>query len=132
MQVNGLFHYLVSAPAPLLEECKAFYEGVLGLVAGPRPATSRRGYWLYAGDQPIVHLAEPLAGESPRADAKGHFDHVAFHCTDLEDGIARLDAMRVPYRIVTIENPSQVQLVIQDPAGIVIELNFKGQRIIGA
>jgi len=128
MHVSGLFHYLVSAPAPLLEECKTFYENVLGLVSGPRPPVGRPGYWMYAGDQPIVHLAEPRPGEQPRAVADGHLDHVAFYCENLDAAIARLDRLNIRYRKSILQEPPQVQLVVKDPAGIVIELNFKGER----
>jgi glyoxylase I family protein len=39
-----------------LEAAKAFFETVLGLEVGYRPAFPFRGYWVYAAGQPVVHL----------------------------------------------------------------------------
>ncbi|MGH7007251.1 MAG: VOC family protein, partial [Stellaceae bacterium] len=39
-----------------MEGTKNFYEGVLGFRAGWRPPLSFPGYWLYCGEQPVVHL----------------------------------------------------------------------------
>ena len=37
-------------------EAKAFFETVLGLEVGYRPAFAFPGYWLYADGRPIVYL----------------------------------------------------------------------------
>ena len=67
----------------------------MGLTEGERPAFPFRGYWLYLGGIPVVHLVEATdtAGawgreEAPTArrpeDGTGAFDHVAFQGDDFE------------------------------------------------
>lgn len=125
MNVLGLNHYLICAPAELMEQCREFYCGVLGLRVGGRPNSPRAGYWLYREDQSIVHLAVPRPGESP-SPSKNHLDHVAFSCADLRGTLNDLKSLRVPYDLSVLQGEyAQVQVIIKDPAGTVIELNFK-------
>jgi len=48
-------------------EAKAFFETVLGLEVGYRPAFAFPGYWLYADGRPIVHLTPGQGGPVDRA-----------------------------------------------------------------
>ena len=41
-----------------LEATRHFYTEILGLEVGPRPELPVAGYWLYANDEPIIHLIE--------------------------------------------------------------------------
>ena len=61
MDVIGLDHRGVQTSK--LEESRHFYEDLLGLPQGHRPAAlSTKGYWLYAGETPIIHLIENQNG----------------------------------------------------------------------
>ena len=68
-----------------MEGTKDFYEKVLGLHAGPRPPLRFPGYWLYCGEQPVVHLVPDSGaiGAGPSPDT-GNFDHIAFLAEDFE------------------------------------------------
>ena len=131
MEVFGLHHYLICAPAELMEKCRAFYCDILGLKAGARPKTARTGYWLYTGDHPIVHLAIPKPGDAPIAGRppRGYLDHVAFACRGLPATLDKLDRLQVPYRTSVVTDPPQVQVVVEDPAGTTIELNFRSESL---
>ena len=100
-----------------VEKTRAFYERFLGLRAGPRPAFASKGYWMYLGDQPILHLVQRPDGEAARPDS-GNVDHLAFHGTDRDALVASLVTAGVTYR----ENGAQ--LFIHDPDGLKIEINF--------
>lgn len=101
-----------------VERTRAFYETFLGLRAGPRPAFQSKGYWMYLGDEPILHLVQRPAGELSKPDS-GNVDHVAFLGTDRAALCASLTAAGVAFR----ETPSQV--FITDPDGLKIEINFR-------
>jgi catechol-2,3-dioxygenase len=80
--VQALDHYNLRAPRELLDEICAFYRDVVGLRVGPRPAFRRFGYWLYAGERPVLHLGEADPGETCNVNVAGTFNHASFACTD--------------------------------------------------
>lgn len=118
-----LDHFNITGPMELLEAAKAFYTEVLGLAVGPRPQVPVRGYWLYAGEQAILHLAE---GEAV-AGKGGYLDHIAFACDDLAGLQARLAAHNVAHTVHCFEAVKFTQIFLHDPAGIGVELNFHNQ-----
>lgn len=120
MPVQRIDHINIAGPAELIERCRAFYVDVLQLVDGHRPAFRSRGHWLYAGDQPIVHLT---IRDDGRAAELNHLDHCAFACDDLDATIATLDRYAVSYTIDRVPSGA-AQLFLRDPAGVGIELNF--------
>lgn len=124
-----------------LEACKRFYVDVLGLADGPRPEFPFPGVWLYAGDtgvyaNAVVHIigidrAAPggLQGYlGDRADASlqgsGAIDHVAFFVTGLSAMLSRLKQLGMPCRERTVPSLGLYQVFVDDPNGIVVELNF--------
>jgi catechol 2,3-dioxygenase-like lactoylglutathione lyase family enzyme len=123
MQVSRLDHVNIAGPAGLIEACRRFYVDVIGLTEGDRPPFTSRGFWLYAGDQPVVHLSErPFdAGSQP----EGPFAHYALQCTGLADAKERLDRARIPFTVSEVPLTNQVQLFVHDPAGVALELNFR-------
>ena len=118
-----LDHFNITGPMELLEAAKTFYTEVLGLTVGPRPQVPVRGYWLYAGDQAILHLAE---GEAVAAQG-GYLDHLAYACDDLAGLQARLAQCNVPHTVNCFEAVKFTQIFLHDPAGIGVELNFHAQ-----
>ncbi|MCH9052100.1 MAG: VOC family protein [Proteobacteria bacterium] len=131
MPVKKLDHFLVRAAD--LAATKAFYETVLGLRDGDRPSFPFPGHWLYLGDSPCVHLVGTSADaaqsayldDGGRAEVNvgsGAVDHIGFWATDLDGMLERLEDLSVPAR--RREVPGLVQLFVEDPNGITIELNF--------
>ena len=133
MAITGLYHINITAPDDLMEKTKSFYVDVLGLIDGPRPKVDRRGYWLYAGDNAIVHLAVPKPDDRRNKGSHfdhGYFDHVALSCAGLPAMLGNLEQKKVPYRINVLSGEfAQVQVVAKDPAGTVIELNFQNEPL---
>jgi catechol-2,3-dioxygenase len=125
MPVVGFSHYNLRAPRALLEELRLFYTDVIGLSVGPRPPFASFGYWLYAGDEPLLHLSEARPEREPPARSPSTFDHAAFRCTGREEFERSLSARGIGYRAARVPLTRQVQLFLTDPAGNGVELNFE-------
>ena len=125
MATLGLDHYNIRAPSPLLEELRDFYVSTLGLRTGPRPRFRTHGYWLYAGEQAVLHLSGTRADEVREVGVVPTFDHVAFRCDDDAAMRATLDAAGIRYAVEDAPERSQRQIFFRDPAGNGIELNFR-------
>jgi extradiol dioxygenase family protein len=129
MGVIAFNHFNIRAPKQLLAEVRSFYADVIGLEEGFRPDFGVPGHWLYLGEQPVLHLmewSEEKYGEAP-GKTQGYLDHVAFSCEDLEGFIAQLERHLVSFKRRDFESPQGggfTQLVMHDPAGNGVELNF--------
>lgn len=124
-----------------LESTRKFYEEVLRLKVGPRPNFAFPGLWIYAGDtsnsyNAMVHiigidrndpegLKKYLGDRAESAlSGSGALDHVAFFATDLAGMQAHLKGLGITPRERTVPNLGLHQLFLDDPNGIVIELNY--------
>lgn len=118
-----------------LEATRHFYTEILGLEVGPRPQLPVAGYWLYANDEPIIHLIEvnenyhqdlagvPLRGEQVAGYQRG-LDHIAFRAIGLADLLARLRAADLEFGENIIAEMDFHQVFVADPNGVMAELNF--------
>ena len=124
-----------------LDACERFYCGLLGLQKGPRPPFPFPGLWLYAGDttqyaNAAVHIIgidrdDPEGLKRYLGDrdvsslhGTGAVDHVAFFATGLAQTLARLRAQGVECRERSVPLLGLHQVFIDDPQGVVVELNF--------
>ncbi len=138
MRVGGVAHVtLVCTPAQL-GGLKDFYERVIGLAPGARPSFDFPGTWLYAGEEPIVHLAAVLHDasiapvESSRSAlpggtrATGSIDHIALraHGT-VDESRDHLKCCGIPFTEAPVPDFPLYQLFLNDPLGVKIELNFE-------
>ncbi len=123
--IQGLAHYNLRAPRPLLETLREFYCEVVGLQVGERPTPRRSfGYWLCAGGVDVLHLSECSPGEVRAIDAVNTFDHAAFRCTERAETERRLQGHGVKYETVQVPHSGVVQIFFSDPAGNGVELSF--------
>ena len=135
----SLNHYSIRSSN--LPACERFYVDVLGLCVGPRPAFAFPGLWLYAGDtsvwaNAVVHIigfdaADPQGlkdylGERDPATlhGTGSLDHVAFTATGLAAMRSNLRSHGIEVRERTVPALGLQQLFLDDPSGVVIELNY--------
>jgi catechol 2,3-dioxygenase-like lactoylglutathione lyase family enzyme len=124
-----------------LEASRHFYADVLGLTVGPRPAFPFPGLWMYRGDHgdvanAVVHLIgtdrtkeQGLDGYLGERDEKalrgtGSIDHVAFFADGLAGMLEHLKGVGVACRQRTVPNIGLHQVFLEDPNGVVIELNY--------
>ena len=131
MNTIGLNHFNITVPYNMLERIRDFYVEVLGLIVGDRPSFRRKGFWLYAGHQPLVHLTACDESDVRTNGEFGQnfFDHVAFSCKGLPGVIERLERLNIPYEVVEIASLAQTQVFIRDPAGVGVELNFVDESL---
>ncbi|MCU1231363.1 MAG: diguanylate cyclase [Acidobacteria bacterium] len=122
MSVTRIDHLNVTSSEGLIERCRAFYIEVLGLTEGPRPPFRSRGYWLYAGEAPIVHLT--IAADERVATNAAPLDHVALACNGLDETLARLEQHAIAHEIDRVPGSDVAQIFLHDPAGVALELNF--------
>ena len=123
MSVQGMNHFTVLSDD--LEETKKFYCDLLGFEVGPRPNFQFPGYWLYVGDQPILHVIHGKQRNEVRA---GIIDHMAFTATDLPATAAKLEKAGIKYELRRLPLESVRgglwQLFFDDPHGGKVEFDF--------
>jgi catechol 2,3-dioxygenase-like lactoylglutathione lyase family enzyme len=124
-----------------IEKTTEFFSKILGLTVGPRPEFPFPGVWPYSGDEnswsnAVLHLIaidkndpnglKKYLGERDPASlhGSGAVDHIAFFANGLEEKIVLLKKLNVPYRERTVPVLKLHQIFLDDPNGVVIELNY--------
>lgn len=135
----SLNHYSIRTTD--LAACERFYCGLLGLTVGPRPEFPFPGLWLYQGDPAVwanaaVHIIgidrndpaglKAYLGDKDEASLKGTgtIDHVAFFATGLAQMRQTLQQQGVAARERTVPGLGLYQVFVDDPNGVVVELNY--------
>ena len=128
-----------------IEKTTDFFCKTLGLTVGPRPSFPFPGAWLYNGDSSkwsnsVLHLIaidkndpdglKQYLGDRDASSLSGSgaIDHIAFFATGLKEKIALLKALQIPYRERTVPVLKLHQIFLDDPNGIVIELNYPAEE----
>jgi len=125
MPVVALHHYTIRCTADEVGSLVDFYTRVLGLVVGARPELPMAGAWLYAEDEPIVHLYANAGSEDlPPEPSTGPLDHIAFRSADLNAMRAHLRSQCVPFFEAPVPGCPLHQVFLHDPKGLKIELTF--------
>jgi catechol 2,3-dioxygenase-like lactoylglutathione lyase family enzyme len=124
-----------------LATTRHFYETVLGLTVGPRPDFPFPGLWLYRGAHAdvanaVVHVigidkTDPEGLKKYLGDrdlssltGSGAVDHVAFLADGLAGMLSHLKTLGITPRERTVPSIGLHQLFLDDPNGVVIELNY--------
>ncbi len=126
MIITGLHHYTMRASAEQIDVCVSFYTSVLNLRIGFRPPLESAGYWLYAGDQPVVQLIIGDEEEPPPCSA---LEQITFACINLPVTIRRLEDLGIDYTTNHLAETEQFQVFLRDPLGLALELNFACEKI---
>jgi catechol 2,3-dioxygenase-like lactoylglutathione lyase family enzyme len=141
MDIKRVDHYSIRTLD--LEASRRFYTEVIGLKEGPRPPFDFPGYWLYSGEPPkdlhsgsnygMVHLMgvapglTSYLGDKDAASLKGGtgpLDHVAFAATGRAAMVERCQRHKVDFFERDVPLLGLRQMVIKDPDGVTIELNY--------
>lgn len=126
MSVEAINHINICAPLAQLKIIRNFYQQVLGMAVRERYGQGMTGYWLYAGDAAILHLMEQRDAHDATPTGSGHIDHIALSCSDLAGMEQHLQQADIAFRKREAPEEQLTQLFITDPAGIKVELNFRG------
>jgi catechol 2,3-dioxygenase-like lactoylglutathione lyase family enzyme len=124
-----------------LEKTCDFFDRVMGFKKGARPNFPFPGAWLYNGTDDdyanaIIHIIgiDPNDPEGLKKylgdrdlnslQGTGAIDHIAFFATDLSGMLKNLQKQSIPYRERTVPSLDLHQIFVDDPNGVVIELNY--------
>lgn len=118
MPIEGLDH--INIVTPRLETTRAFLVEILGLREGVRPNFEATGYWLYAGDRPLIHIQEARIPVAPSHGCA--LNHVAFRISNFDEMVSRLRAREVPVDVRTVPGTSVRQAFFDDPNGVRLEI----------
>jgi catechol 2,3-dioxygenase-like lactoylglutathione lyase family enzyme len=135
MRVDAIDHVNIRTPDVIGTGC--FFAELLAMTVMPSPGDPdpARAAWICDGNgRAVVHLArhdilypwEDSAPEPPETGSTGRLHHVAFRCTDYEAMAARLAAKGYPFRPNAVPQAGLRQLFVEEPNGILLELNFFG------
>jgi catechol 2,3-dioxygenase-like lactoylglutathione lyase family enzyme len=131
MGIAKLDHYSIRTSD--IQRSAQFYVDVLDFFSGPRPPFNSSGVWLYSrpqGGEPghaLVHLtgiAPGAAGVAAAATGTGPVDHIAFRATRIDELYARLRQYGIGFRERAVPDRALHQLFVEDPDGLMIELNY--------
>jgi catechol 2,3-dioxygenase-like lactoylglutathione lyase family enzyme len=118
-----------------------FYADILGLQVGPRPSFPFPGVWLYSGDHAnyanaVVHVIgldpnnpnglNQYLGERDNSGlhGSGAIDHVAFFVSGLAAMQSKLTSLGIDFRVREVPVLGLIQVFLDDPNGVVVELNY--------
>lgn len=125
MQIKGVDHVAIRTSD--VEGSVQFYGHLLGFerAVSPMEKAGGKGAWLLdETGHPLVHLIGKDAAADPQAGKT--VDHVAFRCIGFDEGLRRVEALGADYFRNEIPESGVRQLLLDDPNGVKVELNFAG------
>ena len=140
MPLHHMEHVLVQTTD--MDATREFYTKVLGMHVGPSPDFKFPVFWLYIGDQDVIHVTEGGAAtssnrkkyvgqQSEATSGTGVIDHIGFRCTGLAEMMGHLKRMNVSFTERQVNDQGLYQLFLMDPNGIKVELNFANAEAKG-
>ena len=120
--VVGLDHVTIRTRD--LPAARDFFIKVFDLAEGTRPAAIQRvpGHWLYASDQPLVHLIGSHGdGVDQSAEA---IDHVGIRLTGYSEFKERLERLGIQYSAMDLPEINERRIFFRTPGGPLLETVF--------
>jgi catechol 2,3-dioxygenase-like lactoylglutathione lyase family enzyme len=141
MGLRFLEHLLILTHDP--EATRDWFVNNLGFREGHHPEFGFPVYWLYIGDQDVIHIGKAQFSEhqdtylatpndvqetdysAAGALGSGRIDHLCLNCEGIEEFIERLTRNHVLFSERKAHNSNLYQLFMREPInGIKVELNF--------
>ncbi len=123
MTIGLVDHFNIVISPSQVDETLQFYREVLGLRDGFRPDFGRPGWWLYAGEHPVLHIS--LKEVAPTRGSTGSFDHIALNATGWAGMKAKLERLGIPFEEQRVSDNTVLQIFFRDPNGLKVELDYK-------
>lgn len=149
MGLKFMEHILILTHDP--EGTRDWFCNNLGFRSGDHPDFGFPVYWLYIGDQDVVHIGKARFSEhqdtylktpsdladqdysAAGAPGSGRIDHVCFNCDGINEFIERLNTNGVEFSERKAHNSNLYQLFMREPInGIKVELNFSAAEAVSA
>ena len=123
MEVDTIDH--VNVETDDVNRSAEFYREVIGLTEGPRPKFDRPGYWMYAGNKPVVHIIQTAPENKMLTGSKdASISHFALQIRDYKEARKHLDSLGIKYKKLEVPGTKIRQLFVEDPEGVLIELIY--------
>jgi catechol 2,3-dioxygenase-like lactoylglutathione lyase family enzyme len=130
MSVGVLDHFNIRTRK--LADTVRFYEDILGLEKGDRPNFAFPGAWMYSEGKAVVHLVDISPTAEPQKPDSGVVHHVAFVSRGFAAMKARLQSRGMAFDSRQVPGGDLWQIFVNDPNGVMIELNYEAAREQGA
>ena len=126
MSVGTLDHFNIRTRK--LDDTVRFYEDVMGLEKGPRPNFAFPGAWMYSEGKAVVHIVDISKTDEAQKPDSGVVHHVAFASRGFDGMKARLESKKMPYDARQVPGGDLWQIFVDDPNGVMIELNYEAGK----
>jgi catechol 2,3-dioxygenase-like lactoylglutathione lyase family enzyme len=105
-----------------------FYETVMGLEKGPRPNFAFPGAWMYSEGKAVVHIVDIASTDEKQKPDSGVVHHVAFASQGFDGMKQRLSSKGMPFDARQVPGGELWQIFVNDPNGVMIELNYEAAK----
>ena len=109
-----------------------FYQDIMGLEKGPRPNFAFPGAWMYSEGKAVVHIVDISRTDEPQKPDSGVVHHVAFVSRGFDGMKQRLSSKGMPFDARQVPGGDLWQIFVNDPNGVMIELNYEAAKEQGA
>ena len=126
MSVGVLDHFNIRTRD--LNSTVHFYQDIMGLEKGPRPNFAFPGAWMYSEGKAVVHIVDISKTEEPQKPDSGVVHHVAFVSRGFDGMKQRLSSKGMPFDARQVPGGELWQIFVNDPNGVMIELNYEAAK----
>jgi catechol 2,3-dioxygenase-like lactoylglutathione lyase family enzyme len=105
-----------------------FYEDILGLIKGDRPNFAFPGAWMYSEGKAVVHLVDISKTDEAQKPDSGVVHHVAFASRGFDGMRQRLKSKGMEFDSRQVPGGDLWQIFVNDPNGVMIELNYEAAK----
>lgn len=114
-----------------IDNTKKLFISVFDLKEGKRPDVIEKsipGYWLYEGNDPIVHVIQSnLRFQQSSNYAAEAIDHTAFFMNGYEKFKSKLDSLAVDYSTMELKDINEKRIFLHTPTGVLLEAVFRNE-----